>query len=311
MSLPEVSPEGPGGNLAATTGRGMTRGAREPRLGFMERDSPQGDGLGGAAALAALVWQIELGADEAIGDAPVSRFDAAPRAPAPQAEPAPTPARQAAPPAAVPDPAADVRRLVAGCADLAALAAALDGFDGSPLRAGARRTVFADGDPAARVMVIGEAPGREEDQVGRPFVGRSGALLDRMLAAIGLDRKAEDPARGVYLTNVLPWRPLANRDPAADDVAALLPFLERHVELARPEVILLLGNAPMRALLETGEGIMRARGRWRRWRGAPVLPTLHPAGLLRSPERKRLVWRDLLALSAVLEGAPPPGEGER
>ena len=130
-------------------------------------------------------------------------------------------------------------------------------------------------------MVIGEAPGREEDREGLPFVGRSGQLLDRMLAAIGLSRRAEDPAPGAYITNVLPWRPPQNRDPSGDEAAKMLPFLFRHIELAEPEFLLLLGSPAARAVLATDDGVTRLRGRWHDWRGVPVMATFHPAALLR------------------------------
>jgi DNA polymerase len=247
-----------------------------------------------AADLAALAWQVELGADEAIGEAPVDRF-----------APAPAPALPAAVPAAVaPKAAAEpegTAALAARCGDLAALKAAMAGFEGCALRLGARNLVFADGHPGARLMVIGEAPGREEDRAGLPFVGRSGQLLDRMLAAIGLSRRAGNPDEAAYITNTLPWRPPQNREPSADEVAMLLPFLHRHIELKAPEVLLLVGAAAVRTLLETGDGITRMRGRWLEWRGIPVMATFHPAALLRDGIRKREVWTDLLALKVRLD----------
>jgi uracil-DNA glycosylase family 4 len=251
-----------------------------------------------AADLAALAWQVELGADEAIGEAPVDRFEAPAPAPAPRAAPKPPPAAPAAPRAAERG-AAD---LAAACADLAALRAAMDTFDGCALKQGARGLVFADGNPGARLMVIGEAPGREEDREGLPFVGRSGQLLDRMLAAIGLSRRAEDPRLGAYITNVLPWRPPQNRDPAGDEAAKMLPFLFRHIELAAPEFLLLLGSPAARAVLATELGVTRLRGQWREWRGTPLVATFHPAAVLREPARKREVWADLLMLKARMDG---------
>ena len=251
-----------------------------------------------AADLAALAWQIELGADEAIGEVPVSRFDL----PAGRSVAVAAPAAKLAPAGAAvvesPGPAA----LAAACGDLGALRAAIDGFEGSALRRGARNLVFSDGDPAARLMVIGEAPGRDEDREGLPFVGRSGQLLDRMLAAIGLSRRAEDPAHGAYITNVLPWRPPQNRDPSADETAMLAPFLFRHIELARPEVLLLLGSPAVRTVLGTAEGVTRLRGRWLDWRGVPAIATFHPAALLRDGTLKRDAWADLLKLKARLDG---------
>jgi DNA polymerase len=275
------------------------------------------------ALLAALAWQVELGADEAVGEAPVDRFaeSAAARPPA-QAEPpaaapapaAPRPGRGAAPSRPAPaaraadsatDAAAAARDIAAACHDLPSLAAALAAFDGCALKLGARSCVFADGFPSARVMVVGEAPGREEDLAGKPFVGRSGQLLDRMLAEIGLDRRRDDPDSGAYITNVVPWRPVENRTPSADEIALLAPFALRHVELADPDFLLLAGASAARALLGTTDGVLRLRGRWRRGPGGrPCLPTLHPAYLLRAPAQKRLAWRDLLALRAALDGAP-------
>jgi uracil-DNA glycosylase len=257
-----------------------------------------------AADLAALAWLVEMGVDEAIGEAPVNRFEAPAEAPA--RPPAPPPAAVAAPAVVAEMPATpaaqDVAVLVAGCAELGALRAALEGFEGCGLRLGARNTVFADGNPAARVMVVGEAPGRDEDLAGLPFVGRSGKLLDRMLAAIGLSRQAEAPEAAAYITNVLPWRPPQNREPSADEVAMLLPFLHRHIELADPKVLVLMGNAATRTLLGTTAGITRMRGTWVTWRGRPAMPMFHPAALLRDPEKKPAAWADLLAVQARLEG---------
>jgi uracil-DNA glycosylase family 4 len=250
---------------------------------------------GRAALLDALAWQVELGADEAIGDTPVNRFEAAERAP----RPAPAAVAPAPEPAAA---SLGTAELAAACPDLAALRAAMAGFDGCALKLGARNLVFADGNPRARLMVIGEAPGRDEDLAGLPFVGRSGQLLDRMLGAIGLSRKAEEPERAVYITNTLPWRPPQNREPSADEVAMLLPFLHRHIELKAPEALLLVGASALRTLMQTPEGITRMRGRWLDWRGVPVIATFHPAALLRDGLKKREVWADLLALKARLDG---------
>jgi DNA polymerase len=266
-----------------------------------------------AALLAELAFHVEMGADEAIGDAPVDRFAEADAAPKP-AEPsqAPRAPRRAAPavPAALPTPTAPgeaAATIAAACRDLPALAEALAAFDGGSLKAGAQRCVFADGRPGAPVMIVGEAPGREEDMAGKPFVGRSGQLLDRILASIGLSRTAEDLSRAVYITNVLPWRPVGNRTPAADEVAMLLPFLRRHIDLASPRILVLMGASAATALLGEGPGITRRRGQWGTLAGfgpapLPVLPTLHPAYLLRNPAAKRLVWRDMLSLRDALDG---------
>ncbi len=164
------------------------------------------------------------------------------------------------------------------------------------------------GNPCAKVMIIGEAPGRDEDRQGKPFVGRSGQLLDRMLAAIGLDRTSDDPERAAYITNVLPWRPVENRDPSTDEAVMLWAFLERHIQLAAPDYIVALGKSPAATLLETPVSITRMRGRWvapSRTGGKPLLLTFHPAYLLRQPMEKSKSWRDLLSLRAVLNGAEP------
>ena len=273
------------------------------------------DHIDGATALALLAWQIELGADEAIADAPVDRY-ALPDEPQPvttarrsesraipPAPPqAPRDAPAARPPADQPDqtdPAEVARGMAAAAASLAALAETMAAFDLCELRRGARNFVFADGDVRARVMIVGEAPGREEDLEGRPFVGAAGQLLDRMLDAIGLSRRHPSPERAVYITNVLPWRPPANRTPDAAEIAMFLPFLQRHVELADPEVVVLMGNTPCQALLGRG-GITRLRGQWTEVLGRPALPMVHPAYLLRTPEAKREAWADLLSLRARL-----------
>lgn len=255
------------------------------------------------ADLAALAWQVELGADEAIGEHPVDRFEAAERrAEAPAAPPAP------AAPLIAAAPEAATAEIAAACGDLAALRAAMEAFDGCALKRGARHLVFADGNPAARVMIVGEAPGRDEDRVGLPFVGASGQLLDRMLAAIGLARHAEEAAEAVYIANVLPWRPPSNRDPAADEVAMMMPFLFRHIELKAPELLVAMGSTAARCVLDTATGITRLRGRWAAWRHVPVLPMNHPAALLRNPELKRAAWADLLALRARLDGETDAAE---
>ncbi|MHA3914037.1 uracil-DNA glycosylase [Halovulum sp. GXIMD14793] len=246
--------------------------------------------------LAALAWQIELGADEAILDTPVDRY-ALGAAPAKAPQPAKPPPAEAAPPV---DPGETTAALAAGCADLDALKAAMAGFEGCALKQGARNLVFADGVRGARVMIVGEAPGREEDRQGLPFVGPSGQLLDKMFAAIGLSRQAEDPKQGIYITNTLPWRPPQNRDPSTDELAMMLPFLHRHIELAAPDILVTMGNPSTKTLLKTNTGITRMRGKWAEVMGIPTLPMFHPAALLRGPEKKREAWADLLALKARL-----------
>lgn len=251
-----------------------------------------------ALLLDALAWQIELGVDEAISDEPIDRLTPAP------AQQAVEPAAQAAQPQSS-DPSDLAREIAARATTLEDLHRAMADFDGCALKKGARNTVFADGNPAARVMIVGEAPGRDEDLEGRPFVGRSGQLLDRMLAAIGLSRTAEAADRAVYITNVLPWRPPQNRDPATDEVAMMRAFLERHIALKAPEILVTMGNAATKTLLETQTGITRLRGRWSDYEGVPLLPMFHPAALLRNPIQKRDAWSDLLSLKARMnEGKP-------
>ena len=178
------------------------------------------------------------------------------------------------------------------------LRALLEAFEGCMLRATATQLVFADGNPAARVMFVGEAPGRDEDIAGLPFVGRSGKLLDRMIEAIGLDRTQ------VYIANIVPWRPPGNRTPTPHESAICLPFIRRQIELADPDILVCLGQPSTQTLLETKEGITRTRGRWFKFdtgsREIRALATYHPAFLLRSPLQKRLAWRDFLAIKKAL-----------
>lgn len=250
------------------------------------------------AALAALAWQIELGATEAIGDVPVDRYALAEKAPAARAASAAQKAPATPGPVRVSeevDAVAMAKAVVSSVSTLEALRDAMVGFEHCELKKGARNTVFADGMAGSRVMIIGEAPGRDEDREGRPFVGRAGQLLDRMLGAIGLDR-----AENVYITNVLPWRPPQNRDPKPEEIAMLKPFLERHVALAQPQVLVLMGNISCTAVLGR-RGITRMRGNWEEAMGLPTLPMFHPAYLLRNPQAKREAWADLLSLNARLK----------
>ena len=258
------------------------------------------------SALALLDWQIELGATEAIGDSPVNRYETAapPAQPGPaQPGPGPDPAAGAARAptlAADADAIAAARAAATACDDLDALRDALAAYEYCELRRGARNLVFSDGHPQARVMIIGEAPGRDEDIQGKPFVGRAGQLLDRMLQAIGLTRGAERAEDAVYITNVLPWRPPQNRDPKPEEIAMMRPFVERHVELVDPRLVVLMGNISCDAGLGR-RGITRLRGQWAEAYGKPALPMFHPAYLLRNPETKREAWADLLELRARLE----------
>ncbi len=268
--------------------------------GRKEAQSP----LTGAALLA---WYLEAGVDEAVGEAAIDRFAAGSATSSPKsARPAPAVARPRAVPRPSPPmaPAAsqeEAVRSAAACRTLEELRAALEAFDGCGLKHMAMNTVFADGIAGAPVMLVGEAPGADEDRQGKPFVGAAGRLLDRMLAAIDLDRR-----ENAYISNILPWRPPGNRKPTPVETALCLPFIRRHIELAQPRVLVLLGGTAASTLLETTQGITRLRGRWMRYETAaislPCLPMFHPAYLLRTPQAKAAAWQDLLALSAHLDG---------
>lgn len=273
-----------------------------------------------------LVWTVAAGADECVGEEPVNRFELPSRSIS-GAEPAATstaarrlPEAQAAPVASPPvlqktkavapsehtiDALASARELAAGATTLDELRAAIESFEGCGLKATAHSTVFCDGNPKARVMLVGEAPGRDEDRQGKPFVGRSGQLLDRMFDAIGLKRTEDDPDKSIYITNILPWRPPGNRNPSTEEIALCLPFLLRHIELQGPQIIVALGGVSSKQLLDTSTGIMRTRGRWADvtfgTRSIPVLPMFHPAYLLRQPAQKRYAWADLQSLRARID----------
>lgn len=249
--------------------------------------------------LAILDWHIELGADEAIADSPTNRYDLTDRTTRPNrvgdavSQPTQSSARSGI------DPVEAARSAAAAARNLQELQAALESFEHCDLKRGARNLVFADGVPDARVMIVGEAPGRDEDLQGKPFVGRAGQLLDRMLGAINLNRRADNRANAVYITNVLPWRPPQNRDPTKEEVAMMRPFVERHVALVKPEAVVLMGNVSCDAGLGR-RGITRLRGHWSEAYGTPALPMFHPAYLLRTPSAKREAWADLLSLDARL-----------
>lgn len=259
----------------------------------MDSDAPSQ--MTSDAALAALRWQIELGADELMCDTPVNRYEL--EAKPAVAKPSVAPSRPE-PPAPV-DPVALAQRAAAEASDLDGLRAAIAAFEGSELKEAARSCVFSDGSPTARIMLVGEAPGRDEDREGKPFVGAAGQLLDAILGAAGFSRNAPDPDRAVYITNVLPWRPPQNRTPTAEEIAMFLPFLTRHIALADPDVLVVMGNTPAQALLGRS-GITRMRGTWVEAQGRPCLPMLHPAYLLRQPLAKRDAWADMLTLKAKL-----------
>jgi len=255
-----------------------------------------------------LDWYREMGVDDAVSDHPTDWFAQAPKPAAPRRdteqprtnEPAPRSERPRLFADMPPSQAAmDARERARSAADLDELKELLTGFDGCPLKATAKNLCFARGSAAARIMFIGEAPGRDEDLQGKPFVGRAGQLLDKMLAAIGL---SEDD---VYITNIVYWRPPGNRTPTPQEVQACQPFLERQIELIDPKVLVFLGGAAAKQMLATSDGIMRLRGKWRDFEAGDAKPrtiaTLHPAYLLRNPVAKRLAWRDLLEIQAALE----------
>jgi uracil-DNA glycosylase family 4 len=257
-----------------------------------------------------LAFYLAAGADAVLGEEPINRLvdEAAPPAPpvavrptapppAPRKEPARTFSQATAP--ASPDAAIMAAREAAKtAASLDDLRQLLENFEGCTLRSTATQLVFADGNPQARVMFVGEAPGYEEDVSGKPFVGRSGKLLDRMMEAIGLDRTT------AYIANVVPWRPPGNRTPTPQETAICLPFIGRQIELANPDILVCLGGPSMQTLLGTKDGITRTRGRWFNYdtgtREIRALATFHPAFLLRSPLQKRFAWRDFLAIKKAL-----------
>lgn len=249
-----------------------------------------------AALLAALRLQMDFGADEALEAAPIGlRVASVASASTGVAAAAPSaPATATTRP--VPPGATEAAALAAAATTLDALREAIRGFAGSTLRETATQLVFADGVPGAPVMLVGEAPGADEDRQGRPFVGPSGQLLDQMLASIDVSR-----ARNAYITNILPWRPPGNRNPTDQELLLFLPFLHRHIALARPRLLVLLGGTAAKALLGGRDGITRLRGKWNQveiggGQVIPALPTLHPAYLLRTPLAKRDAWHDWLML---------------
>jgi uracil-DNA glycosylase len=270
--------------------------------------------FGAIEAAEALRFWIRAGVDRALGEIPVNRFAdsaaASPRsaavAPAAARELSPasdpgSPVRQSAAQAHPPDAAeTQARALAASATDLETLKSVMENFDGCALKRTATQLVFADGAPGSPIMFVGEAPGGDEDRIGRPFVGRAGQLLDRMLNAVGLDR------RQVYIANVIPWRPPGNRTPTLQETQTCLPFIARQIELADPEFLVCLGGSSAQTLLGVKGGIMRARGTWFTYqreggRTIPALAMLHPAYLLRQPAMKRLAWADMRALANALQ----------
>ena len=273
-------------------------------------------------AVEVLRWWHEAGVDIALDETPHDRFaeSAAPPPPrrAPASAPEETPggpsnprtyARTAPPPAAMaaPDEAArSASEAAASAHTLEELRAALEAFTGCGLKATATQLVFSDGVAGAKIMFVGEAPGGDEDRIGRPFVGRAGQLLDRMLASIRLDRSK------VYIANCVPWRPPGNRTPTPQETAVCLPFITRQIALANPRLIVCLGASAMQTLLGVKEGITRVRGSWREYNGEggrtiPAMPMFHPAYLLRQPSAKRWAWADLRKLARAIETDYQPG----
>lgn len=278
---------------------------------------------------AALEWHIDVGADEAIAEAPVNRLkppahsmqEALDRIEQPQAGQVPeasarmnTSFQPPAPqgddqmPLGAAEASQEARRIAAACDTLDALQEAIDKFEGCPLKRMAKNTVFADGHPQAKIMLIGEAPDTDEDQVGKPFVNTTGQLLDRMFEAIGLSRHADSPEDAVYLTNIIFWRPPGNRPPSNSEIAVCQPFVERHIELVKPDILIYAGAVSAKTLLQTGQGITKLRGKWREFETdrletpIPAMPIFHPSFLLQSPAQKKHAWADLLKIKAKLVG---------
>ena len=283
-----------------------------------------------SAARDLLAFYLEGGVDTPVGEEPLDRFalpvasplageadprsgsgggSTSPSSPTSRIPPSPTLPRKGGgsdnfalssiPPS--PDAAAmEAREAARSAKTLDELRAMLDAFNGCALKGTAKQLVFADGNPKAKVMFVGEAPGRDEDIEGLPFVGRSGKLLDRMLAAIGLDRTS------VYIANIIPWRPPGNRTPTPQESQTCLPFIQRQIELADPDILVCLGGPSAQTLLGIKDGITKTRGRWLSYhtgtREIRAMPTFHPAFLLRSPLQKRLAWRDFLAIRKALGG---------
>jgi uracil-DNA glycosylase len=271
-------------------------------------------------AVETLRWWMRAGVTDALDDTPHDRFAlslarhgdqrSAPNASESKGQSAPAAfenglrAAQIARGATPPDAAETTARALAAATDLETLKSVMANFDGCTLRRTATQLVFADGVPSSRVMFVGEAPGGEEDRIGRPFVGRAGQLLDRMLGAIGLDRQT------VYIANVVPWRPPGNRTPTPQETQICLPFIERQIDIVDPEYLVCLGGSAVRALLGVQGGILRTRGSWfayprQNGREIRALAMLHPAFLLRQPAHKRFAWADMRALATALKTQPP------
>jgi len=264
--------------------------------------------LSQAEIIDCLRQHIEAGCTDMLADEPVNHYQATAETltPPPPAQPMAQPTTQAAamaepmtPPLSADAASSEAAQLAKAATSLAELQAAMAGFDGCHLKTTAKNLVFCDGIEGARIMLIGEAPGQDEDRQGKPFVGRSGQLLDMMLASIGISR-----AENLYISNVVPWRPPGNRTPSADEIALCKPFIARHIELAKPDILLLVGNISNKTLLDTETGITKLRGQWQSYTAdgleIPALPLLHPAYVLRRPETKADFWADLCRLKEKL-----------
>ena len=261
--------------------------------------------------LDALRWHIEMDIDEVIEDEPINHYALAAPLPTTSSSTLPTspppparPTSSAAPskqPLAPAEGARDAIAIARDASSIEELRERLEAFAGCALKFTATNTVFADGNPESDMMFIGEAPGVDEDRQGLPFVGASGQLLNRILSALGQERSS------VYISNILFWRPPGNRSPTAAETAACLPFVQRHIELAQPKLLVFLGGSSSKVMLSRTEGIMRLRGKWFEYQSAgldapiPAMPTFHPAFLLRQPAQKRETWRDFLAIQEKLE----------
>ena len=253
---------------------------------------------------ALLRFYAEAGVDVALDGAPHDRFAESARPPSPTAQtplPERTPPRALAAPPPPQEATISAQAAAAAARDLDGLRAALVAFDGCALKATAMQLVFGDGDPQSKIMLLGDVPGADDDRAGKPFAGKAGALLDRMLAAIGLRRNQ------AYIANLVPWRPPGNRAPFPHEIAACLPFAARQVELVNPDILVCLGSPPTQALLGVREGITQTRGRWRDYqcgaRSIRALPMFHPDYLLSQPKQKRLAWRDLQELRRAIDAA--------
>ncbi len=251
-----------------------------------------------------LQWYVECGVDECISDQEINWFEKKSEAPLKQQvsvnSPKPRPQTPTAPLASNRELIEEAKQMAAGCDSLSALNAAILEFDGCSLKKTASNTVFCDGNPDSDIMLIGEAPGADEDRIGKPFVGQAGKLLDRMFATINMNREQD-----FYITNVLPWRPPGNRKPTDQECDLCLPFLKRHIELFNPKMIVLIGGTSATAILNTKTGITKLRGKWYDYalgeQKIPLMPIFHPAYLLRQPQCKKQAWHDLLTIKERLE----------